>query len=311
MRRVDLNLLYVLRELLKEPSTTKVAAKLHVTQSSVSASLRRLRWAFDDELFIRSGSTMVPTRKAMSLLEPVEDLIQQIEAIVESVEFDPENLDRSFHLVAADHVSVTLSKELAANDEEGSTAVRLVCAPFAEDTLLRLRSGSIDLVIAPISTIVTRQVTNIVVEPLYEDRLVLAAHKAHPLAQRGAVSEEEFIQASHISHTPSSQAGGWRSTVQRYYSAQETPVENCIEFPNMISLLHAMRGTEFVAILPESCVRLCGDALGIVALETPTEPQSFSVEMAWGKSLDRDSEHQWFRSRVKEAANRLFAHNNL
>ena len=65
MRRVDLNLLYVLRELLKDPNTTKVAEKLNLTQSAVSAALGRLRWAFQDDLFVRSGRAMAPTRRAI------------------------------------------------------------------------------------------------------------------------------------------------------------------------------------------------------------------------------------------------------
>jgi len=73
-----------------------VAEKLNLTQSAVSASLGRLRWAFQDDLFVRSGRAMAPTRRAETLLEPVEEIIRRIESLVEEVHFEPEKLQRIF-----------------------------------------------------------------------------------------------------------------------------------------------------------------------------------------------------------------------
>src|SRR4051812_19905284 len=56
--RLDLNLLRVLEALLAERHVTRAAARLGLTQSAVSNALRRLRAAFDDELFQRTPAGM-------------------------------------------------------------------------------------------------------------------------------------------------------------------------------------------------------------------------------------------------------------
>ena len=55
MQNFDLNLLASLDALLAEKNVTRAAKKMHVTQSTMSGILRRLRDQFDDELLIRNG----------------------------------------------------------------------------------------------------------------------------------------------------------------------------------------------------------------------------------------------------------------
>jgi len=55
MQHFDLNLLASLDALLAEKNVTRAAQKVHVTQSTMSGILRRLRDQFDDELLVRIG----------------------------------------------------------------------------------------------------------------------------------------------------------------------------------------------------------------------------------------------------------------
>ena len=64
---VDLNLLKALDALLQERSVTRAAARLSLTQPTMSAALARLRVLFHDELLVRTGRTMRPTPFAESL----------------------------------------------------------------------------------------------------------------------------------------------------------------------------------------------------------------------------------------------------
>ena len=59
----DLNLFVILNAIYTEGSLTKAAEVVGITQPAVSNALSRLRERFDDDLFIRTGSGMVPTQK--------------------------------------------------------------------------------------------------------------------------------------------------------------------------------------------------------------------------------------------------------
>ena len=74
---------------LEEGAVTKAAGKMRVTQSAVSHTLDKLRLFFEDPLFIRDGRGITPSARALSLREPIEDLLRGIEALPHQGEFDP------------------------------------------------------------------------------------------------------------------------------------------------------------------------------------------------------------------------------
>ena len=76
LAEVDLNLLVVLRELLRARSTTAAARRLGRTQSAVSHALARLRALFGDPLFLRSGGALRPTARAEALAEWMAEHIE-------------------------------------------------------------------------------------------------------------------------------------------------------------------------------------------------------------------------------------------
>lgn len=68
--------------LFREQNVTRTAACMSVGQPAVSGSLARLRSYFDDPLFIRTGSGMRPTQKAILLAERLMPAISCIEAVL-------------------------------------------------------------------------------------------------------------------------------------------------------------------------------------------------------------------------------------
>ena len=87
---VDLNLLKTFIVIWELRSLTAAADRLHLTQPAVSHALRRLREMFDDPLFVRSTSAMVPTETAIRLHEPIARALGIIhEALHTHASFDP------------------------------------------------------------------------------------------------------------------------------------------------------------------------------------------------------------------------------
>ena len=80
MPKLDYNLLLVLRALMEERSVTRAAARLGLTQSSMSNALNRLRVALGDRVLEREGNLMVPTTAARALWIDLEEPLRRIEA---------------------------------------------------------------------------------------------------------------------------------------------------------------------------------------------------------------------------------------
>ena len=95
----DLNLFVVLNAIYSEGSLTKAAEVVGITQPAVSNALARLREKFDDDLFIRTGSGMVPTQKTENMIQDVQNALTLIQQSVNEPDtFDPSATKRNFKL---------------------------------------------------------------------------------------------------------------------------------------------------------------------------------------------------------------------
>ena len=75
---MDMNLLLTLNALLIERNVTRAAERLHLSQPSVSVQLGKLRAAFDDPLLLPGPRGMLPTARALALLEPLQAALGQL-----------------------------------------------------------------------------------------------------------------------------------------------------------------------------------------------------------------------------------------
>src|SRR5215207_7659759 len=103
LRSVDLNLLVALDALLSERHVTKASDKVGLSQPAMSNALNRLRGMFADELLVRTATGMKPTPRALELVDPLRQLLRQVERVLESdTGFDPATTQRTFTIRMSD-----------------------------------------------------------------------------------------------------------------------------------------------------------------------------------------------------------------
>ena len=99
----DLNLFVIMNSIYTEGSLTKAAEVVGITQPAVSNALSRLREKFDDELFVRTGSGMVPTQKTENIIRDIQNALQLMQKSVnEPDEFNPATSERTFRISLGD-----------------------------------------------------------------------------------------------------------------------------------------------------------------------------------------------------------------
>src|SRR5215467_10877853 len=90
MSDFDLNLVRIFVLLYETRSVTATAEVLHVSQSTVSYSLAKLRRHFGDDLFRRARQGLLPTAAADRLYEPLRQSLEEIQqTITPAPPFDP------------------------------------------------------------------------------------------------------------------------------------------------------------------------------------------------------------------------------
>ena len=149
LRRINLNLLPILAELLRCASVSQAAERLHLTQSTISGSLKQLRVLFGDQLLAPSGRQMVLTKKASQLLPEIERIMKLAEHLFENESFEPRSSTTNFRIATADYVSALVTSRLGTILQQDAPNVTISLTPTPGMSAKELRLGYLDLIICP------------------------------------------------------------------------------------------------------------------------------------------------------------------
>lgn len=176
--RLDMNLLVALEALLEERNVSRAAQRLFITQSAMSKTLGRLRDLFDDPLFIRKSSGMIPTPRAEQLAGHLPQVLQAVQAMIQPVAFDPLTYDGEFDLMVQGHMGVWILPLLLERLRETAPRIRLRTLSACDDPLGMLASGELEFLLHAEHK---DYPTDVRLATLGYAQPVLLARKGHPL----------------------------------------------------------------------------------------------------------------------------------
>lgn len=192
--RLDMNLLVALEVLLEERNVSKAAQRLFISQSAMSKTLGRLRDLFDDPLFIRKASGMVPTPRAEQLAEYLPQVLEAVQAMIRPVEFDPMTFDGEFELVVQGHIGLWIIPLLLAQLRDTAPSLRLSTRATLDDPLEKLAAGELDFVLHAEHH---NYPPGFCLTTLGYASPVLLARKGHPLEGR-EITMEQLKEYPHV-----------------------------------------------------------------------------------------------------------------
>ncbi len=292
MRAVDLNLLTVLNALLDESHVSRAAARLGMSQSATSSALDRCRHLFDDLLLERAGSSMRLTSKAEALRQPLAEVMAQIAGII-SIEPAPLSaIRRPVHIVMADALGTYLGPMLQEATAAAAPGIDLVLHPWSGGTaaLRQLANGSVDLAVSVLPT-VDRETFH--VEPVCEERYVVAMRAGHPAADGFGL--EQWLAWPHIIV---SAEGGTRTPVDDQLAATGRVRRIGIVVPSFLLVPDLLRGSDLLALLP-ALVTADASGRGLVAFDPPMPINGFTLQLAWHRRRGQDRAVQYVAGEMR------------
>ncbi|MBL7633577.1 LysR family transcriptional regulator [Frankia sp. CN6] len=264
----------------EEGGFTRAAARLHMVQSGVSASIRSLERELGVELFERTtqhvalteaGRALVPearrvlgaVRQARQVVTEVRDGARGTLSVGIPHSLTPRTVLAALASFRADHPLVQV--RLAPPGQAGSPG-------HAE----QLRDGELDL--AVVAT--TGPLPGLRLYPLRTETMVLACAGDHPVAAREAVTLAEAGTLELLELTP-----GWgaRAAVDRAYATAgiaRRPAR--LELNDVATILELVRYRLGVAFVPGSLAEAAADLRFV-----PVEPRPPRYQVAVAASVDR------------------------
>lgn len=253
---------------------SRAAADQHVTQPSLTRSVRKLEQYLGMKLLERGPRGVAPTRYGEILAERARIIVNESRHVLQ--ELDAMRTGRAGHVrlgIATSAASDGLGASLARLLTERSTLAVTLDIGFPEIHLAMLRAGGLD---AAITTYPPDDEADLRFEPLASFDLVIVARPTHPLAKAvEPLSLEELARCQWAVHNQAHAAQFYRRLLRRTAKDVDMVRARCSSFAMIRSLL--LNG-DFVTLIARPTVQEDLSTGRLVVL--PTAVPTIRVELS-------------------------------
>jgi DNA-binding transcriptional LysR family regulator len=294
VRSVNLNLLLVLDTLLETGSVTRAGERLGLTQSGTSNALAELRRVLGDPLFVRQGSQMRPTPRALALAPHVRAGIASLRQALADPRFEPATTRRKFALAAPDFVLLALLPPLVRQLSQQAPGIDLVVRTWPGQRVPEgLLTGEIDLFAGFVDRIPQGCATAV----LFDDHYVCLLRPGHPAATE--LTLERWLALDHVVVTDDPEG---TTAVDRLLADRGLRRRIALRVQSFLLVPPLMAVSDLVASVDS---RVAAPALArgeVVGLPPPLRLPRGRVRLLWPQQAEADPAAVWLRAQVLASA---------
>lgn len=287
LRRLDLTILLVFLNLMRFRKASDVAVHMGLTQSSISHSIKRLREAFGDQLFLRQPRGMDPTAVAVALEPKIRAVVEGLtEALSRSARFDPTAIEGTVRIGAYDSEMATLVPDLIGRVKSAAPGLRISCLPLGRrQALAALERREIDLALGFIWDIPK----DFISVEIYEESYRVVCRTGHPLVNR--ISDlDVYCAADHLVVSPAGDLSGIVDIELQKRGRSRSVVAS---MPLFLPALTVIADSDLVATLPSRLVQRHAALFGLAECEPPVTIRPFAVSTVRHVRDSNNPLHDW------------------
>ncbi|UFN48989.1 LysR family transcriptional regulator [Roseomonas sp. OT10] len=292
----DLNLLRVFDAVAQERHVTRAAARLHLSQPAVSNALNRLRAALGDELFLRAPGGVEPTALALSLMQPVAEMLDRLRGtLVAQLPFDPATADRVFPVAFSEYAEAVLAPPMLERlGQEAPGCLLAIRHGDRTNAAALLESGEALLAVGMLpepTSLYTR------LRLLPEEFLVIF-RRGHPLGE-GELTLERLVAYPHLLHSPNGSRDGALDGPLREAGH---PRRLGAVVAHLAAVPAILQRTEMVMSLSARLARNLAEVHGLELRPLPLPMRHVRLSLVFHRRFEADQGHAWLRRTLMQVA---------
>ncbi|HTH74756.1 MAG TPA: LysR family transcriptional regulator [Trinickia sp.] len=295
LQDIDLNLLVVFNELLRQRRVSAVASTLGISQPAISNALNRLRKVLGDELFLRTSKGMAPTPFAETLAEPIAYALGTIHNTLNATpQFDPGSSTRAFTIAMTDIGEIYFLPALMKRLSEVAPGVSISTVRNQSDALRDdMERGAVDLAIGFLPDLKA----GFFQRRLFRQKYVCLFRKEHPLAKTG-MTMKAFRESEHVSIVAEGTGHSMvDSAIQRAGIARNVH----LRVPHFVAVGHILQTTDLIAVVPEAYAARTFAPFDLASAACPVKIPDIAINVLWHARNHREPGNQWLRQLVFDA----------
>lgn len=300
IRRIDLNLLVVFEAIYREGAVTRASEKLHLTQSSVSHALGRLRKLFDDPLFLRQHNGMLPTALARELYPPVLSALRILEDTLNQPTPQGQEPPRrllNIGLITTDEAAFLPQLMARLGNAPRYEIVTTLYEPGRFES--RLASGKFDVVMQPFAySYPSAQVQS---RLLAREGLSVMIRRNHPALRKGALDLETYLKLRHVVVAPRRME---TSYLDMEFARRRLEREVVLRCQDYWTAARIVAESDYILTAPHRAMaNLIGDLRANKLVPLPeglNMPDGADIYLYWHATADGDTDNRWLRQNLVE-----------
>ncbi|WP_171097266.1 LysR family transcriptional regulator [Ruegeria sp. HKCCD7255] len=304
----DLNLLRVLNALLIEMSTVKAGERLGLSQPAVSGALKRLRLSLGDELFFRNGQKLEPTAHALSLREPLQEILSRVETLISAKDaFDPATAAHRFRISGSDFFAEMLMPALAEYLTVHAPRISVHLVDLVPDNRVNAFADiEVDFALLPETPLPDWAEA----QEMFASSFSVIARKDHPKAvERGLVHGDTlpldlFCELGHVLFSTTGTPDGLGDEALARVGRRRNVV---MTLPVFSGVYRAVAGSDLIALLPSALAHRVAESAGLNVFAPPISVDPARLSLVWHRRVSDSAPHQWLRERIAEILHPLNA----
>lgn len=295
---LDTHLLRIFATVITERSVSRAAHIMDMSQPAVSASLGKLRLLFGDPLLVRGKSGMVPTERAIVLLEHARIALEQIEKMAaSSTQFEPGTSQHTFKIGAPDYLAPSFMAHVIQRVRKEAPSIQLQVQSLGPtfDLEKSLADAELDLVIGnwpepPPGMYITK---------LYEEDIVCLMNANHPFATR-TFTRDDYVNTPHI--VPLRYSLGHRGVIDRTLAELKLSRRQMVTVQSFLLAPYLLIDTDLVFTTTRQFAAHYCNLLNLVYKEPPVDFPKMRFYQLWHERLHPSPAHKWLRSLLVHAS---------
>lgn len=295
--QLDLNLLRVLVALHRTGSVTLAGQSLSLSQPATSHALAKLRYALDDELFVRSAKGLKPTKLCERIAPRLVAQLAQLESTLGTAKaFDPKTSESHWRVSLYDLGEMMFLPALAkALREEAPMAHVSNVAVGVEEVSRALMAREIDFSIG----ILPSKHPSVRSEKLFEERYVAVTSqqwRPSKAVTKSKLQIEQLQRAKLVVAAPTATFHGGVEKILQTHNLTRQVVLRTRHFGAIPELtLH----TDLLAIVPAMYAHNMARTHQLRVWELPSNSVKYAVNLLWHASTDSETEQVYVRDKVR------------
>jgi len=292
MNRLDLNLFVIFDVIMQEESISAAAERLHMTQPSVSNAVSRMRYQWNDALFVKQGRGIKPTPYANQLWQNISEPLNTISNAVNPAQFLPAVAKKKFRIALTDGMTSMLWPPLRKMIEQQAPGIDLHAVPFRGDGEQLLLNSEVDLVLDSYKG----EHKLIHSQWMSDFKFVCVMRPEHALAKE-ELTLDSFLAAEHLFVSLSGDAQGMVDTKLTEINKTRRIAMTVNSFSSVFPLLV---DSNLITTLPAPAAAKSVVSGDVITKALPISVPNVKIYMAWHTRQNRDPALRWLLNRINK-----------